>query len=137
MTRFSLFILVLTSGFCVAGTAAGASNARYIAVFADGTRIEGNTISGWHDNSATPQLDGTSLGDPGRPLRWLRDTTLSAWQPTATSGSYIELFGGDRLPGTVVGFVPGRSGVRLTATSPGREHQFDYPIGWEAQLVIV
>ncbi|HUT89678.1 MAG TPA: DUF6259 domain-containing protein [Thermoguttaceae bacterium] len=33
--------------------------------------------------------------------------------------------------------VPGRSGVRLTATTPGREHQFDYPIGWEAQLVIV
>jgi len=33
--------------------------------------------------------------------------------------------------------VPGRSGIRLTATSPGREHQFDYPIGWEAQLVIV
>ncbi len=33
--------------------------------------------------------------------------------------------------------VPGRSGVRLTADTPGREHQFDYPIGWEAQLVIV
>ena len=33
--------------------------------------------------------------------------------------------------------VPGRSGVRLTRTTPGREHQFDYPIGWEAQLVII
>ncbi len=33
--------------------------------------------------------------------------------------------------------VPGRSGVRLTAATPGREHTFDYPIGWEAQLVIV
>ncbi len=33
--------------------------------------------------------------------------------------------------------VPGRSGVRLTATTPGRRHEFDYPIGWEAQLVII
>ena len=33
--------------------------------------------------------------------------------------------------------VPGRSGIRLTAEAPGRQHQFDYPLGWEAQLVIV
>jgi len=33
--------------------------------------------------------------------------------------------------------VPGRSGLRLTADTPGREHTFDYPTGWEAQLVIV
>ncbi|NQT17675.1 MAG: hypothetical protein HQ582_33275, partial [Planctomycetes bacterium] len=32
--------------------------------------------------------------------------------------------------------VPGRSGIRLTQSTPGREHQFDYPMGWEAQLVI-
>ena len=33
--------------------------------------------------------------------------------------------------------VPGRSGIRLRADTPGRRHQFDYPLGWEAQLVIV
>jgi len=33
--------------------------------------------------------------------------------------------------------VPGRSGVRLSRMTPGRHQQFDYPIGWEAQLVIV
>ncbi len=33
--------------------------------------------------------------------------------------------------------VPGRSGVRLTSETHGRHHQFDYPMGWEAQLVIV
>lgn len=33
--------------------------------------------------------------------------------------------------------VPGRSGVRLSRSSPGRREQFDYPIGWEAQLVII
>jgi len=33
--------------------------------------------------------------------------------------------------------VPGRSGIRLDAAVPGSRHEFDYPIGWEAQLVIV
>ena len=33
--------------------------------------------------------------------------------------------------------MPGNSGIRLTADSPGRKHQFDYPISWEAQLVVV
>ncbi len=42
-----------------------------------------------------------------------------------------------RIPLDYSILVPGRSGIRLTADSPGRRHQFDYPIGWEAQLVIV
>lgn len=33
--------------------------------------------------------------------------------------------------------VPGHSGVRLSGRSPGSRHQFDYPMGWEAQLVVV
>lgn len=33
--------------------------------------------------------------------------------------------------------VPGHSGVRLTKDAPGREFVFDYPMGWEAGLVIV
>ncbi|HPA19066.1 MAG TPA: DUF6259 domain-containing protein [Verrucomicrobiae bacterium] len=33
--------------------------------------------------------------------------------------------------------VPGRSGIRLDAKAPGEKHTFDYPQGWEAQLVIV
>ena len=33
--------------------------------------------------------------------------------------------------------VPGQSGIRLTKDAPGRRHQFDYPMGWEAQMVIV
>lgn len=33
--------------------------------------------------------------------------------------------------------VPGGSGLRLTADAPGSLHQFDYPISWEAQLVVV
>ncbi|HQM47843.1 MAG TPA: DUF6259 domain-containing protein [Candidatus Hydrogenedentes bacterium] len=33
--------------------------------------------------------------------------------------------------------VPGHSGVRLTAATPGSWFTFDYPMSWEAQLVIV
>ncbi len=33
--------------------------------------------------------------------------------------------------------VPGTSGVRLTAETPQANHQFDYPLLWEAQLVVV
>lgn len=33
--------------------------------------------------------------------------------------------------------VPGNSGLRLTRQAPGKEFVFDYPMGWEAGLVIV
>jgi len=33
--------------------------------------------------------------------------------------------------------VPGHSGLRLTRTTPGASFTFDYPIAWEAQLVIL
>lgn len=33
--------------------------------------------------------------------------------------------------------VPGSSGIKLTKTSPGVSHTFDYPVTWEAQLAIV
>ncbi len=33
--------------------------------------------------------------------------------------------------------VPGGSGLRLSENSPGGLHQFDYPMTWEAQLVVV
>lgn len=42
-----------------------------------------------------------------------------------------------RIPLDYAIVVPGRSGIRLSSDSPGRRHQFDYPIGWEAQLVVV
>jgi hypothetical protein len=33
--------------------------------------------------------------------------------------------------------VPGNSGLRLSADSPGNQWSFEYPIGWEAQLVVI
>lgn len=42
-----------------------------------------------------------------------------------------------RIPAQYAIIVPGHSGVRLDQHSPGDRHTFDYPMGWEAQLVIV
>lgn len=33
--------------------------------------------------------------------------------------------------------VPAHSGLRLTANTPGSRHQFDYPMAWEAQVLLV
>lgn len=33
--------------------------------------------------------------------------------------------------------VPGGSGLRLSAATPGARHQFDYPMSWESQFVVV
>jgi hypothetical protein len=33
--------------------------------------------------------------------------------------------------------VPGNSGMCLTADTPDSEHQFEYPISWEAQFVVI
>jgi len=41
------------------------------------------------------------------------------------------------IPLTMNIIVAGRSGLRLTRHTPGATHSFSYPIGWEAQLVIV
>ncbi|HOZ47832.1 MAG TPA: DUF6259 domain-containing protein [Candidatus Hydrogenedentes bacterium] len=42
-----------------------------------------------------------------------------------------------RIPLDMNILVPGYSGIKLERTSPGTVRTFDYPIGWEAQLVIV
>jgi hypothetical protein len=41
------------------------------------------------------------------------------------------------IPRTYAILVPGNSGLRLTDDSPATRYEFEYPISWEAQLVIV
>ena len=43
----------------------------------------------------------------------------------------------DGIPLDCAILVPGQSGIRLTREAPVREFVFDYPLGWEAGLVIV
>ena len=91
----------------LAVTAARASTAaRYEAVFRDGTRVYGQTVSGWHEHTGSPRLDNTALFDKNRPLRWLRDNSLKPWRAGDSCPGYIEFIGGDRLVGRVVGVRP-------------------------------
>ena len=76
---------------------------RYLAVFADGRRVSGDDLSGWHEHPGSVRLGGTVLSDPKRPLLWLRDRSLEPWQARYKCPGYIEFVGGDRIVGRVVG----------------------------------
>ncbi|MFT5527379.1 MAG: hypothetical protein ACI9HK_005361, partial [Pirellulaceae bacterium] len=73
---------------------------RYVARFADGSRLEGTELTDLHLAQPGPKLDGTPLTSPSNPYVWLRDRRLTAGdQPSAM----VEMIGGDRLPGMVIG----------------------------------
>lgn len=96
-------ILVLLA--CLAAGWGGGSGAwgagRYLAAFADGSRLEGNSLVGWNTPESSPTLDGRLLLLPDNPIRWLRDRSL---RPAETPEAFIELVSGDRLPGIVTGY---------------------------------
>jgi len=86
-----------------------AEQSRYEAMFVDGRRVEGNTISAWHDDNAQPKLDSTDLLNPGQPLRWLHDRRPTAPLLRDVETGFVEMVGGDRLVGTVLGYDSGDS----------------------------
>jgi hypothetical protein len=99
---------------------------RYEAVFSDGSRLEGKQLTGWSKGAYSPRLDGTSLDDPKRPLRWLKDRRLKPWRKPSWCDGYIEFVGGDRIIGRVVGSRPSRNagGVHFPAhllVAPARD----------------
>ena len=112
-------------GWCVARTlllflspgllTAAEPQARYLAVFVDGTRIEGQTIADWQSPQKSPRLDATPLMDPQKPLRWLLDRKAEPPKTVATPLGVVEFVGGDRLPGRVVGFEAATAGVDMVA----------------------
>ena len=97
-------VLAWTWLWCAAPLSA--AQPRYVAVLADGTKVEGNTISDWWQPGQSPRLESTNLAETHRPLRWLRDRTVSPWRPDANLTGVVELAGGDRLPGRVTGWTP-------------------------------
>jgi len=88
---------------CVASSAAAAPGGRYLAVFADGRRVEGRRLSGWEIHPGSPRLDATELLDARRPLRWFCDRRAPAYEAADNAAGYVEFVGGDRLAGRVVG----------------------------------
>src|SRR5687768_5164630 len=95
------FRLLASLAIWMAALLAHGAEPRYVARFADGSRLEGNALVNWHEINAQPQLEGRSLLDPNNHFRWLRDRTLS---PAPLPAAYIEFVTGDRLPGNVVGY---------------------------------
>ena len=90
---------------CVVGFAAAQPPRRYLAVFANGQRVEGEKLTGWHVHPGPVRLDNTALLDANRPLRWLRDRSLRAYDAGSDAWGHIEFVGGDRLVGRVVGLA--------------------------------
>jgi len=85
---------------------ADSGTGRYLAVFADGRRVSGDELSGWHEHPASVRLGGTLLSDPKRPLLWLQNRSLGPWQAGYNSLGYIEFIGGDRIVGVAVSAKP-------------------------------
>ena len=82
-----------------------ADEARFTAELADGNRISGSDVAGWADEKQNPTLGGRAVFDAKNPFRWMINHSLSPAKPPE---AFVEFFGGDRLPGEVVGFQTGR-----------------------------
>ncbi|WP_254513471.1 PDZ domain-containing protein [Anatilimnocola floriformis] len=94
MNKFFVALLILCS--CSIGLAQ--SPPRYQALLQNGQRVQGKTLTDWHEAQRTPRLDNQSLLEAGNPARWLRDRTqpLSEAPPAC-----VEMHTGDCLPGMV------------------------------------
>ncbi len=100
-----LFLLAGLVGICHGfPPTAQAQEDRYVGELADGSRAAGKKIDNWHDEKQSPSLAGKAIFDEKNPFRWLIDHSLS---PASEPGAFVEFFGGDRLPGSVVGFRSG------------------------------
>lgn len=82
-----------------------AEEGRFSAGLSDGTRISGSNLAGWNDPKQQPTLNGKAVFDAQNPFRWMINHSLS---PASQPDAYVEFFGGDRLPGEVVGFRTGQ-----------------------------
>src|SRR4051794_19772722 len=99
---------ILVSVVCLAA-APGGLCAQFTGAFADGTRFQEVPLAGWPDRQGQPSVQDPNdkarqLGavfDAKNPVNWLfneRAESPGAPRPC------VELFGGDRLPGQVVGY---------------------------------
>jgi len=94
-------LIVLGAG----GTAVpGQPSLRYVGQWVDGTRLTGDTVAPWHETKSSPKLADRELFHPDRPIRWLVDTSIPLPAPPE---AMVEFFGGDCLPGRVIGFQEG------------------------------
>lgn len=89
-----LLLLILASSAAVAA----AQNPTFTAMYVDGAYQAGGTISEWHTSTSKPKLNGRWLLDPNKHVRWIKNDSPET--PVAPK-AFVEMFGGDRLPGVV------------------------------------
>ncbi|MFM8634867.1 MAG: hypothetical protein ACKOEX_08680, partial [Planctomycetia bacterium] len=82
--------------------------------FADGTRASGVPIAGWNAPASQPQLGGKPMFDAANPVRWVVRQGLPAAAAAAQRQPFVELAGGDRLPGIIEGHTSGLDDWRRT-----------------------
>jgi hypothetical protein len=93
------------------GLVPGPVSAQFSGMLADGTRFQGVQLVGWPEGKDPPRLKETAPDNKGRdlgpvfdankPVNWLFNESAGA---PAGPRPCVELFGGDRLPGQVVGY---------------------------------
>lgn len=80
--------------------------------FADGSRVASAAFVGWHDAAGQPQLGGRPIFDPANPLRWVLTGGAGPAAPGAGEPvAFVELVGGDRLPGVVEEYRSGQESL--------------------------
>ncbi|MBL7133756.1 MAG: hypothetical protein ISS78_06630, partial [Phycisphaerae bacterium] len=132
-TRVFNQLLIFAFGLVSLTPAALGQQKRYLAVLADGRRVTGDKLTGWHTPGGTVRLDNTVVTAPGRPLLWMRDNTLKRWQAPNRRVGFIEFVGGDRIIGRVLGgqaagykdglYVPAHVVVQPTLPKHMRDHE--------------
>jgi hypothetical protein len=65
------------------------------------------------------------------------DLTLTQHGRSTSPGMWGVSWSIGQIPSQYAIIIPGHSGTRLDQHSPGDRHTFDFPMSWEAQLVIV
>ena len=87
--------------FCHCTTSKADDPQKFTALWTDGTRTSGDQIIEWHDPAAQPKLEWRAA------VRCESPRPLAARQhgrPAPLPRMMIEMVGGDRLPGKVVGY---------------------------------
>jgi len=97
--RHAIRLLALVACLGATRTGDAGEDSRYTAVLVDGRRFTGEKIEDWGRADGSPRLEGQPLLEGPAPVRWLADNTLTAGPPPP---SFVEFWGGDRLPGVVV-----------------------------------
>jgi NPCBM/NEW2 domain len=108
--RCQIHLPLLASVLCLM-LAPGGLRAQFTGAFADGSRFRGAQLAGWPDKPGLLRVKEAGAADKAKhlgavfdaknPVAWLYNEQAEA---PAAARPGVELFGGDRLPGQVVGY---------------------------------